>query len=157
MQRVLDGFLVRNTVQVHLVEWKPNSVLYAQISCRHIFFHLSNIIQVHARQEQSGDTRRRVCVAKSQLFITPFLCIKTCTHLHLYAKNVNSSHVTALSKELQYTFVGTEHNSGTGYHTEHVSHQTAVERRHTFFFPDQSEALNEACVLLSAVFHWCLP
>lgn len=85
MQRVLDGFLVRNTVQVHLVEWKPNSVLYAQISCRHIFFHLSNIIQVHARQEQSGDTRRRVCVAKSQLFITPFVCIQsyTCLH-HLY-------------------------------------------------------------------------
>lgn len=43
------------------------------------------IIQVHARQEQSGDTRRRVCVAKSQLFITPFVCIQsyTCLH-HLY-------------------------------------------------------------------------
>ena len=130
---------------------------YPQISCRRICSRVTNIIQVHAQSELSGDTRRHICVPRSQLFITPFLCIKTCTHLHLYAKNVNSSHDTALSKELQYTFVGTEHNSGTGYHTEHVRNQTAVERRHAFFFPYQSETLNEASILLSAVFHGRLP
>jgi hypothetical protein len=68
-----------------------------------------------------------------------------------------SLHVATLSKQLEYTLVGSKHDGGAGYYTEHVWDKATVERSHALLFPDKTETLGKPGVLDAAVLLRCLP
>jgi hypothetical protein len=87
----------------------------------------------------------------SQEIATPCPCKPNVVHVNEIKSVEKRLHVAGLSKELQHALVRAKHDGSAGNDTEHVRYQSAIERCHAFFLPDELEALCEAGVLEVAV------